>query len=445
MVRQRSQQSPTTKTSQAISPSPQQTFQASEPRSTAAPKNPDFQGLSSELSMPIQAKLTVGEPNDKYEQEADRVAAQVVQQIHAQVINQSVDDSIQRKTESPNITPLKISSLQRKNTTEENAVSSGLESSINQARGTGKPLPHSLRPKMENAFGSDLSNVRIHNGARADKLSRSIQANAFTTGQDIFFRGGAYKPESYGGQQLIAHELTHVAQQQTGTQLVQRDDAVEDAVLKGRNKKQLKRDLASCVAQFKAAIQQARDTIEDEDVLDELNEGLAEKGRDAFFYRRIWWKNKHGLEGDLNRWKSSWSVARTGGLLADLGLVLKDVPLDSFTSVGFDEISNDYLQTGSNHVRKRRDREGNLIAERSDWYDHMMSNDLKVNAGPSSTSTQLLTVAASIGTFEKEEVEAMMVALVTFWKGKLKRQFGGGYHTAVEVWAPYTGYLESQE
>lgn len=213
MVRQRSQQSPTAKISPVLSSSPQPTFPASEPRSTEAPKNPDFQGLSSELSMPIQAKLTVGEPNDKYEQEADRVAAQVVQQIHAPAINQSKDDSVQRKEESPDITPLKLASLQRKNTTESSTTSSGFESAINQSRGTGQSLPNSLRPKLENAFGSNLGNVRIHNNASADRLSRSVQAKAFTTGNDIFFKKGEYKPQTTSGQQLLAHELTHTIQQ----------------------------------------------------------------------------------------------------------------------------------------------------------------------------------------------------------------------------------------
>lgn len=73
-------------------------------------------------------------------------------------------------------------------------------------------------------------------------------------------------------------------------------------------------------------------------------------------------------------------------------------------------------------------------------------SELESNAGPSSTSTQLLRrVAASIGTFKDVDIEAMMVALVIFWKGVLKRKFGGGYRTDVEVWAPYTGYLESQK
>jgi hypothetical protein len=55
--------------------------------------------------------------------------------------------------------------------------------------------------------------VRIHTDAHADHLNRSIQAKAFTVGQDIFFRQSAYEPGSRDGQTLLAHELSHVVQQ----------------------------------------------------------------------------------------------------------------------------------------------------------------------------------------------------------------------------------------
>ena len=55
--------------------------------------------------------------------------------------------------------------------------------------------------------------MRVHTGPRADSLNHTLQAKAFTTGQDIFFRQGAYNPASSGGQELLAHELTHVVQQ----------------------------------------------------------------------------------------------------------------------------------------------------------------------------------------------------------------------------------------
>ncbi len=91
-----------------------------------------------------------------------------------------------------------------------------LEASIQQARGSGKSLADSIRQPMEQAFGADFSGVKVHTDARSDQLNQSIQARAFTTGQDVFFRSGEYNPGSRGGQELMAHELTHVVQQSGG-------------------------------------------------------------------------------------------------------------------------------------------------------------------------------------------------------------------------------------
>jgi hypothetical protein len=65
-------------------------------------------------------------------------------------------------------------------------------------------------------MGHDFSGVRVHASPEADSLNQDLSARAFTTGQDIFFKQGEYKPASSEGQELIAHELTHVVQQSTG-------------------------------------------------------------------------------------------------------------------------------------------------------------------------------------------------------------------------------------
>jgi hypothetical protein len=87
---------------------------------------------------------------------------------------------------------------------------------IEAEHGGGAPLPESLRSEMEHHLGVGLDPVRVHTGPRADLLSRSVQAEAFTTGTDIFFSGGRFDPASQGGRELIAHELTHVVQQSGG-------------------------------------------------------------------------------------------------------------------------------------------------------------------------------------------------------------------------------------
>jgi hypothetical protein len=66
---------------------------------------------------------------------------------------------------------------------------------------------------MESAIDADFSHVRGHADSQSDALNRSLNARAFTTGQDVFFRQGAYNPSSSGGRELLAHELTHVVQQ----------------------------------------------------------------------------------------------------------------------------------------------------------------------------------------------------------------------------------------
>ena len=93
------------------------------------------------------------------------------------------------------------------------AATPKVETSIQQKRGRGEPLSDKLREPMEQAFGKDFSGVRVHADVQSDQINRSIQARAFTTGQDIFFRQGEYASGSKQGQELLAHELTHVVQQ----------------------------------------------------------------------------------------------------------------------------------------------------------------------------------------------------------------------------------------
>jgi len=88
-----------------------------------------------------------------------------------------------------------------------------VERSIDQARGGGQSMDHGTRTRMESAFGANFSGVRIHTDARADSLNQSLSARAFTTGSDVFFRQGEYNPGSSSGRELLAHELTHVVQQ----------------------------------------------------------------------------------------------------------------------------------------------------------------------------------------------------------------------------------------
>lgn len=87
---------------------------------------------------------------------------------------------------------------------------------IEAKAGGGNGLDTHLQRKLESGLGADMSGVRVHTDAEADTLARSVQSVAFTTGQDIFFRSGAYNPESPEGLRLLAHEATHTVQQSVG-------------------------------------------------------------------------------------------------------------------------------------------------------------------------------------------------------------------------------------
>lgn len=181
----------------------------------------DFSQIPVQTDAPpiIQTKLAVGAARDRYEQEADRVAVSVVKQISAPQVDASQEE-IQRKealeeNEELQMKP-EIGYVQRRTSNTQEAIPSDIEGAIRQVRGSGKTLPNPIRTSMEQAFGADFSNVRVHADNRSDRLNRAIAARAFTTGQDIFFGRQEYNLNSHPGQVLLAHELTHVVQQAGG-------------------------------------------------------------------------------------------------------------------------------------------------------------------------------------------------------------------------------------
>jgi hypothetical protein len=78
------------------------------------------------------------------------------------------------------------------------------------AMGGGRPLPDDVRTGLERAFGTSLAAVRIHTSPAADLMARALRADAFTCGSAVFFRDGAYHPDTRAGQWLLAHEIAHV-------------------------------------------------------------------------------------------------------------------------------------------------------------------------------------------------------------------------------------------
>ncbi len=82
--------------------------------------------------------------------------------------------------------------------------------------GGGAPLAGATRGAMERAFASDFAAVRVHTGPSADHVASALHARALTTGTNILFRSGAFRPGTPGGDRLLAHELIHVLQQRGG-------------------------------------------------------------------------------------------------------------------------------------------------------------------------------------------------------------------------------------
>jgi predicted secreted Zn-dependent protease len=99
---------------------------------------------------------------------------------------------------------------------EPSTVPDSIAQRIQAASGGGGQLDEGVQQHLEQHLGADLSGVRIHTDGEADRLSRSVNAIAFTTGQDIFFSSGSYDPSSSEGQHLIAHEVVHTVQQANG-------------------------------------------------------------------------------------------------------------------------------------------------------------------------------------------------------------------------------------
>ncbi|WP_322770275.1 DUF4157 domain-containing protein, partial [Frankia sp. Cr1] len=90
------------------------------------------------------------------------------------------------------------------------ALDPEIADSIQVRRGTGSPLSEPVRAEMEGHLEADLSAVRVHTDSTAATLNRAVQAEAFTTGTDVFFAPGRFDPSSPTGRGLLAHELTHV-------------------------------------------------------------------------------------------------------------------------------------------------------------------------------------------------------------------------------------------
>ncbi len=181
-------------------------------KSTAMMQVPAWSNASeSALPSGLQAKLTINQPGDVYEQEADRVAEQVMRMADGGSPGARKDMSLMRKA-----------NIGEHATHEAPPI-------VNQALSSnGQPLEAGTQEAMGARFGQDFDHVRVHADGHAAESAQAIHAWAYTVGSDVVFGEGQYQPGTSEGQRLLAHELTHVVQQGAGQFIIQRAVALVD-------------------------------------------------------------------------------------------------------------------------------------------------------------------------------------------------------------------------
>lgn len=149
---------------------------------------------------PLQTKLTISEPGDTYEQEADRVAEQVMRMSPSDVSKRQKSEMTQ---------PL----VQRRASGNATGLAEAPPIVHDVLNSPGQPLDPATRAFFEPRFGHDFSNVKVHSGVAAGQSAVDVNAHAYTVGHNIVFGTGQFSTETSMGRRLLAHELTHVVQQ----------------------------------------------------------------------------------------------------------------------------------------------------------------------------------------------------------------------------------------
>jgi hypothetical protein len=182
----------------------------------------------------LQAKLVVGQANDPLEHEADRVADQVMRMPDRALAVLATPSQVSRKCaeceeEEEKGKNEENEKLQMKPASTPRTASVEAPPIVHDVlRGQGQPLNAETRAFFEPRFGCDFSSVRVHSDEHAAESARSIGASAYTTGSNVVFASGRYAPATSSGRLLLAHELTHVVQQQSQPAIIQRDADSDD-------------------------------------------------------------------------------------------------------------------------------------------------------------------------------------------------------------------------
>jgi hypothetical protein len=205
-----------------------QRFAQTCPLSLPGPGRCPFGGICHACPPRVQAELRISQPGDQYEQEADRVADQILRMPEPAVPEDEESYlevpemfAVQRQCLDPECEEEEIQLKKKEGGRNEEMVgrevsptTGGLSSQLAGLQGGGRPLSPALRSFFEPRFGQDFSRVRVHTGEQATRMAEAVKARAFTLGRNMVFHQQEFAPETPAGKRLLAHELTHVVQQQ---------------------------------------------------------------------------------------------------------------------------------------------------------------------------------------------------------------------------------------
>jgi len=289
----------------------------------------------------IRPKLTIGRPDDEYEKEADNVADKVMrmpalnsQQIQKQA-NEEEEEEIQTKLISDQVSPLiqrqaeeeeeealqpklriqkqveedaEEEVLQPKRANSNSPTSSELANQLQKSKGSGRQLPEKTHSEMNQAFGMDFSDVRVHTDSKSDQINSELNARAFTHGRNIYFNRNEFQPNTSSGKRLLAHELTHVVQQQNPAKIRNESGNLNQNIskLQSRQSQRVQRHLS-----IPAAVNEFKTKIGNPDLL----------GRGQFYWSyklKLAIKNKY-----QNIIDTSWSGVEKGTLNVNLNRLLE--------------------------------------------------------------------------------------------------------------------------
>ncbi len=175
----------------------------------------------------MQCKLTIGAVNDPLEAEADAVADLVVRGQHTPTTYSGAPAAVNRKCSCEGLEHSCAACEEDKNKLQHKAASAltSMEAPPivhDVLNSPGQPLDSATRGFFESRFGHDFSSVRVHTDTTAAESTQAVNALAYTVGQHVIFGPGRYSPATQGGRKLLAHELTHVVQQEGVPTLIQR-------------------------------------------------------------------------------------------------------------------------------------------------------------------------------------------------------------------------------